>query len=66
MIGDLGESYCMIPGEHLKLLNKFMGVAINNSMIMVKCEEGDQTENFLSLIYKEHHHTDFQLTTTKV
>ena len=24
-IGDLGEPYCTIPGEHLKLFNKFLG-----------------------------------------
>ena len=49
-IGDPGEPYCMIPGERLKLLNKFLGATMNNSTIMFKCEEGDQgdqTENFL-------------------
>ena len=33
MIGEPGEPYCTIPGECLKLLNKFLGTTINNSRI---------------------------------
>ena len=57
MTGDPGEPYCMIPGECLKLLNKF---------IMFKREEGNQTENLLFLIDKEYYRTNLRLTTTKV
>ena len=30
IVGDPGEPYCQIPIKSLKLLNKFMGTAINN------------------------------------
>ena len=33
IIGEPGEPYCMIPDEHLKLLNNFLGATINNSKI---------------------------------
>ena len=62
-IGDPGEPYCMIPGERLKLLNKFLGSTINNSKIKF-CKRED-TE-FLFSIDKEYYHTDLRLTTTKV
>ena len=32
-IGELGEPYCMIPGDCLKLLNKFLGAIIKGSRI---------------------------------
>ena len=33
IVGDPGEPYCKIPIKSLKLLNKFLGTTINNSMI---------------------------------
>ena len=54
-IGDPGEPYCMIPGEQLKLLNKFLGSTINNSEIkFCKCEDTE----VLFLIDKEYYCTD--------
>ena len=61
-IGDPGEPYCMIPGERLKLLNKFLGATINNS----KIEFCKKDENLLFSVDKEHYRIDIQLTTTKV
>ena len=63
MIGEPGEPYCTIPGEHLKLLNKFLGVTINNSRIeFCKCEDVEQLE-FLFSVDNEHYHIYIQLKT---
>ena len=62
IIGELGEPYCTIPDERLKLLNKFLGVTINNS----KTEFYKKDENLLFSVDKEHYRIDIQLTTTKV
>ena len=61
-IGDPGEPCCMIPGKRLKLLNKFMGAAINNS----KIEFCKKDENLLFSVDREHYFINVQLTTTKV
>ena len=62
IIGELGEPYCKIPAERIKILNKFLSPTFNNSSVGL-CRLADA---FLFGIDKEHHHTDFQLTTTKV
>ena len=62
IIGELGEPYCTIPSDRLKLLNKFLGTTINNS----KIEFCKKDENLLFLVDKEHYHIDIRLTTTKV
>ena len=62
IIGELGEPYCTIPDERLKLLNKFLGATINNS----KTESCKKDENLLFSVDKEHYRIDIQLTTTKV
>ena len=62
IIGEPGEPYCKIPAECIKILNKFLGPTFNNSS-MGFCKLADA---FLFGIDKEHQHTDFQLTTTKV
>ena len=54
IVGDPGEPYCMIPIKHLKLLNKFLGTAINNSKIEF-CKDEDY---FLFSVDKEHYHID--------
>ena len=54
IVGDPGEPYCMIPIKRLKLLNKFLGTAINNSKIEF-CKDEDY---FLFSVDKEHYHTD--------
>ena len=56
-IRELGEPYCMIPGDHLKLLNKFLGATINSSMIAF-CKHDKE---FLFSIDKEYYCTDLQL-----
>ena len=61
-IGELGEPYCMIPVEHLKLLNKFLGSTINGP----KMEFCKLEDKFLFSIDKEYYRTDIRLTTTKV
>ena len=61
-IGEPGEPYCTIPGDHLKLLNKFLGLTSNNSTIAF-CKRNDE---FLFSIDKEYYHTDVRLTITKV
>ena len=61
IIGEPGEPYCMIADEHLKLLNKFLGVTINNS----KIEFCKREENLLFSVDKEHYRIDIRLTTTK-
>ena len=33
IVGEPGEPYCKIPIKHLKPLNKFLGMTINNSKI---------------------------------
>ena len=66
IIGEPGEPYCTIPDECLKLLNKFLGETINNLKIEFCKKEGDQTENLLFSVDKEHYHIDIQLTTSKV
>ena len=60
-IGELGEPYCTILDERLKLLNKFLGMTINNS----KTEFCKREENLPFLVDKEHYYTDVRLTTTK-
>ena len=61
IIGELGEPYCTIPDECLKLLNKFLGATINNS----KIEFCKKDQNLLFLVDKEHYRIDIRLTTTK-
>ena len=65
MIGEPGEPYCTIPDEHLKLLNKFLGMTINNSRTEFCKEDDGHNVNFLFSVDKEHYRTDVQLTTTK-
>ena len=59
IVEDPGEPYCVIPIKRLKLLNKFLGMAINNSKIEF-CKDEDY---FLFLVDKEHYHTDIRLST---
>ena len=61
IVGKLGEPYCVIPIEHLKILSKFLGMTSNNSKIEF-CKED---QNLLFLVDKEYYRTDVQLTTTK-
>ena len=61
IIGEPGEPYYMIPDEHLKLLNKFLGATINNSKIEF-CKKDD---DFLFSVDKEYYRIDIKLTTTK-
>ena len=56
-IGEPGEPYCMIPGEHLKLLNKFLGATINTSKIEF-CKDEDY---FLFSVDNQYYHTDIRL-----
>ena len=56
-IGEPGEPYCTIPGECMKLLNKFLGMTINTLKIKF-CKDEDY---FLFSDDKEHYHTDVQL-----
>ena len=56
----IGEPYCTIPEEQLKLFNKFLGVTINNSKTEF-CKEDDG--NFLFSVDKEHYRTDVRLST---
>ena len=53
--GEPGEPYCTIPDEHLKLLNKFLGMTVNNSKIEF-CKEDDS--NFLFSVNKEYYWID--------
>ena len=59
-IGEPGEPYCTIPDEHLKLLNKFLEMTINNSKIAF-CKEDDG--NFLFSVDKVLYCTDVRLLT---
>ena len=61
IIGEPGETYCTIPDDCLKLLNKFLGATINNS----KTEFCKKDENLLFSVDKEHYRIDIPLTTTK-
>ena len=54
-----GEPYCKIPIKSLKLLNKFLGTAINNSKIEF-CKIEDK---FLLSVDKEHYRIDIRLST---
>ena len=58
IVGFPGEHYCKIPIKSLKLLNKFLVAAINNS----KTEFCKREENLLFLVDKEHCRIDIQLT----
>ena len=59
LAGELGEPYCTIPRDRLKLFNKFLGTVINNSKIeFCKCEE-----NLLFSVDKEHYRIDIRLPT---
>ena len=60
IVGEPGEPYCLIPVKGLKLLNKFLGMTINNSKTEF-CKEDDS--NFLFWIEKENYHTNLQLST---
>ena len=62
IVREPGESYCVIPVKHLKLLNKFLGTTINNS----KIEFCKKDENLLFSVDKEHYRIEIRLTTTKV
>ena len=63
IVGEPGEPYCKIPIKSLKLFNKFLGTAINNSKIEF-CKIEDK---FLFSVDKEHYRIDIQLSTkTKV
>ena len=53
-IGEPGESYCKILIKSLKLFNKFLGTAINNSKIEF-CKIEDK---FLFSVYKDHYRID--------
>ena len=53
-VGEPGEPYCKIPIEGLKLLNKFLGMTINNS----KTEFCKREENLLFSVHKEHYQID--------
>ena len=61
-IGEKGEPYCKIPGDRLKLLNKFLGATITNS----KMEFCKKDEEFLFSIENDYYRIDIRLTTTKV
>ena len=60
-IGQNGEPYCKIPGNHLKLLNNFLGATINNS----KMEFCKKDKEFLFSIEKDYYRIDIRLTTTE-
>ena len=59
-IGELGEPYCTIPDECLKLLNKFLGMTINNSKTEFCKEDGG---NFLFSVDKEYYQINIRLST---
>ena len=59
IVGDPGEPYCVIPIKRLKLSNKFLGTAINNSKTDF-CKDGDY---FLFSVDKEHYRTNIRLST---
>ena len=61
IIGEPGEPYCTIPGNHLKLLNKFLGATINN----LKTDFYKKDNDFLVLVDKEHYWIDIRLKATK-
>ena len=50
----IGEPYCTIPGDRLKLLNKFLRATINNS----KIEFCKREEDLLFSVDKEHYRID--------
>ena len=54
IVGGPGQPYCKIPIKSLKLLNKFLGTAINNSKIEF-CKLEDK---FLFSVDKEHYWID--------
>ena len=60
IVGEPGEPYCKIPVKCLKLLNKFLGMTINNSKTEF-CKDDDS--NFLFSVDKEHYHRDIRLST---
>ena len=60
MIGELGEPYCTIPDECLKLLNKFLGMTIYNSKTEF-CKK--DVGNFLFSVDKEYYWIDIRLST---
>ena len=60
-IGEQGEPYCMIPVEHLRLLDRFLGPIIKGSRIDF-CKKDD---NFLFSVNKEYYQIDIRLTSTK-
>ena len=57
IIREEGEPYCMIPGNCLKLLNKFLGVTIKSS----KLEFCKKEDKFLFLVEKDNYKIDIQL-----
>ena len=59
-IGEPGEPYCMIPDEHLKLLNKFLGVITKGSRIDF-CKKDD---DFLFSVNKEYYRIGIRLMST--
>ena len=63
IVGEPGEPYCKIPIECLKLLNKFLGMTINNSKTEF-CKSND--DDFLFSVNNEYYCIDIRLTTTKV
>ena len=58
IVGGPGEPYCKIPIKCLKLLNKFLGMTINNS----KTEFCKEDQNLLFLVDKEYYRTDVRST----
>ena len=70
-IGEPGEPYCTIPGECLKLLNKFLGTTINNLKIEFCKKDGpcgpgvvqQPHENLLFSVDKEYYQIDIRLST---
>ena len=66
IVGEPGEPYCVIPVKCLKLLNKFLGMTINNSKTEFCKEDDSHNVNFLFSIDKEYYHTDLRLTTSKI
>ena len=54
----VGEPYCVILVKRLKLLNKFLGMTINNSKVEFCKEDDSHNANFLFSIDKEYYHTD--------
>ena len=57
IVGEPGEPSCKIPIKHLKLLNKFLGMTINNSKIEFCMIE----DKFLFSVDKEHYRIDYSI-----